>query len=81
MAGSQICNFAEAKLLVVCNKYETGYDEPSLAIMYIDKPLQGAKAVQTLSRLNRPAPNLGKLNTTVVDFVNAAGSISESFEG
>eukprot|EP00854_Cymbomonas_tetramitiformis_P009038 gene9038-10709_t len=74
------CTLAEAKLLVVCNKFETGFDDPRLALMYVDKPLQGARAVQTLSRLNRAAPHLRKTATSVVDFVNSAGSIAESFE-
>ena len=52
----------ENRILVVANKYITGFDQPKLAAMYIDKPLDGVLAVQALSRLNRSAPELGKLS-------------------
>lgn len=50
----------ENRILVVANKYLTGFDQEKLAVMYIDKPLAGVLAVQTLSRLNRIAPDLNK---------------------
>src|SRR5699024_7966777 len=55
-------------VLIVANKYQTGFDQPLLVAMYVDKNLSGIAAVQTLSRLNRTAP--GKATTYVVDFVN-----------
>ncbi|MCR5475594.1 MAG: DEAD/DEAH box helicase family protein [Lachnospiraceae bacterium] len=65
-------------ILVVAEKYQTGFDEPLLHTMFVDKKLSGVKAVQTLSRLNRTAP--GKLDTFVLDFVNSADDIKASFE-
>lgn len=65
-------------ILVVAEKYQTGFDEPLLHTMFVDKKLSGVKAVQTLSRLNRTAP--GKLDTFVLDFVNSAENIKASFE-
>ena len=58
----------EYRILIVADKYQTGFDQPLLHTLYIDKPLSGVKAVQTLSRLNRIAP--GKEDTFVLDFVN-----------
>lgn len=66
------------QVLVVAEKYQTGFDEPLLHTMYVDKKLAGVKAVQTLSRLNRTAP--GKEDTFVLDFANTAEEIQESFE-
>eukprot|EP00941_MAST-03F_sp_MAST-3F-sp1_P005822 g5822.t1 len=66
-----------ARLLVVCNKCETGYNDPSLQVMYVNRKLRGAHAVQVLSRINRIAPL--KRKTQVVDFVNRANHIRESF--
>ena len=66
------------RFLVVCNKFETGYDEPLLHTMYVDKPLSGIKAVQTLSRLNRAMP--GKTDTFVLDFFNDVDTIQEAFQ-
>ncbi len=68
----------EYGILVVAEKYQTGFDEPLLHTMFVDKKLSGVKAVQTLSRLNRTAP--GKLDTFVLDFVNSADDIKSSFE-
>ena len=68
----------EYGVLVVAEKYQTGFDEPLLHTMFVDKKLSGVKAVQTLSRLNRVAP--GKTDTFVLDFVNTADDIKESFE-
>ncbi|PNH12138.1 hypothetical protein TSOC_000937, partial [Tetrabaena socialis] len=71
-----------ARLLVVCSKYDTGYDDPRLGCMFLDRALSGARAVQVLGRLNRPAPGLGKGTALlgVVDFVNSAGQLREAFE-
>lgn len=67
----------EYRVLIVANKYQTGYDQPKLHTMYVDKKLKGVKAVQTLSRLNRIAP--GKEDTFVMDFVNEPEEILEAF--
>lgn len=66
------------QLLLVANKYQTGFDEPLLHTMYVDKRLAGVQAVQTLSRLNRSAR--GKEDTFVLDFVNDADEIQRSFQ-
>jgi len=58
------------QVLLVANKYQTGFDQPLLCAMYVDKRLDGVQAVQTLSRLNRKIP--GKENPFVLDFVNEA---------
>ena len=68
----------EFNILVVANKYQTGYDEPLLHSMYVDKKLKGVNAVQTLSRLNRTCP--GKKDTFVLDFANTEEEIKKSFE-
>jgi type I restriction enzyme R subunit len=59
----------EYRFLIVANKYQTGFDQPLLHTMYVDKKLGGVNAVQTLSRLNRSHPL--KKDTFVLDFVNA----------
>lgn len=66
------------RLLLVANKYQTGFDQPLLHAMYVDKRLSGVLAVQTLSRLNRTYP--GKEETFVLDFVNKPEEILESFQ-
>ena len=66
------------RILIVANKFQTGFDEPLLHTMYVDKGLSDIKAVQTLSRLNRSCP--GKKDTFVLDFVNDAGTIKEAFD-
>ena len=66
------------RFLVCADKFQTGYDEPLLHTMYVDKTLSGIKAVQTLSRLNRAHPK--KHDTFVLDFMNAADVIQASFE-
>ncbi len=71
-------NSDEYKVLLVAEKYQTGFDEPLLHTMYVDKPLSGIKAVQTLSRLNRTCP--GKDDTFVLDFVNDPEDIKSSFQ-
>lgn len=68
----------EYQVLIVAEKYQTGFDEPLLHTMYVDKPLSGIKAVQTLSRLNRTCR--GKEDTFVLDFVNDPEVIQESFQ-
>lgn len=68
----------EYQVLVVAEKYQTGFDEPLLHTMYVDKRLDGVKAVQTLSRLNRKHP--GKKDTFVLDFVNTAEDMAASFK-
>lgn len=68
----------EYKLLLVADKYQTGFDEPLLHTMYVDKKLSGIKAVQTLSRLNRKIA--GKEDTFILDFVNETDTILESFQ-
>ena len=68
----------EYKILIVADKYQTGFDQPLLHTMYVDKKLSGVKAVQTLSRLNRIYP--GKEDTFILDFVNSRNDIYESFQ-
>nr|MBA3534521.1 type I restriction endonuclease subunit R [Ardenticatenales bacterium] len=65
------------RFLICADKFQTGYDEPLLHTMYVDKPLSGIKAVQTLSRLNRAHPQ--KHDVFVLDFVNDADTIQQSF--
>ncbi|MEX2431443.1 MAG: hypothetical protein WD645_05935 [Dehalococcoidia bacterium] len=66
------------QVLLVANKYQTGYDQPLLHTMYVDKRLDGVQAVQTLSRLNRAMP--GKEAPFVLDFVNEAEDIYRAFK-
>jgi len=68
----------EYQVLLVAEKYQTGFDQPHLHTMYVDKRLSGVQAVQTLSRLNRKCP--GKGDTFVLDFVNDPEEIYESFQ-
>ena len=68
----------ESKILIVANKFQTGFDQPLLIAMYVDKRIDGITAVQTLSRLNRTYP--GKDMTYVLDFVNDVETIRLSFE-
>lgn len=65
-------------VLIVAEKYQTGFDEPLLHTMIVDKKLKSVKAVQTLSRLNRTCP--GKTDTFVLDFVNTQEDILEAFQ-
>lgn len=65
-------------VLIVADKYQTGFDEPLLHTMFVAKRLKGVKAVQTLSRLNRSCR--GKVDTYVLDFSNTAESIKDSFQ-
>ncbi|TNJ35932.1 type I restriction endonuclease subunit R [Prosthecochloris vibrioformis] len=66
------------QVLLVANKYQTGFDQPLLMAMYVDKRLDGVQAVQTLSRLNRMVQ--GKENPFVLDFVNEAENIYSAFK-
>jgi len=68
----------EYRFLIVANKFQTGFDQPLLHTMYVDKKLGGVNAVQSLSRLNRTHPE--KNETTVLDFANEADAIREAFE-
>jgi type I restriction enzyme R subunit len=72
----------EYRILVVANKYLTGFDQPKLCAMYVDKKLQGVMAVQALSRLNRAATKLGKKteDVFVLDFFNSTDDIKASFD-
>ena len=72
-------NQAEYRLLVVADKYQTGFDQPLLCCMYVDKPLTGVAAVQTLSRLNRTHPEKTQDDVRILDFVNEAEDIQASF--
>ena len=65
-------------LLLVANKFQTGFDQPLLSGMYVDKMLGGIQAVQTLSRLNRAHP--GKDTTYILDFVNEPGEVLKAFK-
>ena len=66
------------RILIVASKFQTGFDEPLLQTMYVDKRLDGLQCVQTLSRLNRVAT--GKTDTLVLDFVNEPEQIQEAFQ-
>ena len=68
---------APYRFLICADKFQTGYDEPLLHTMYVDKPLSGIKAVQTLSRLNRAHPQ--KHDTFVLDFFNDTDTIEAAF--
>jgi type I restriction enzyme R subunit len=68
----------EYRFLIVAEKFQTGFDQPLLEAMYVDKKLSGVNAVQTLSRLNRMEP--GKTDTFVLDFVNTTEDIKEAFQ-
>jgi type I restriction enzyme R subunit len=66
------------RFLICADKFQTGYDEPLLHTIYVDKPLSGIKAVQTLSRLNRAHPK--KHDTLVLDFMNDSETMQQSFD-
>ena len=68
----------EYRILIVSNKFQTGFDEPLLQTMYVDKRLDGLQCVQSLSRLNRVAA--GKTDTLVLDFVNEPDQVQEAFQ-
>ncbi len=68
----------EYQVMLVANKFQTGFDQPKLCAMYVDKKLSGVDAVQTLSRLNRTYP--GKETVFILDFFNKAEEIKEAFD-
>jgi len=72
----------EYRLMVVANKYLTGFDQPKLSTMYVDKKLQGVFAVQALSRLNRCSHSLSKRkeDTFILDFFNSTDDIKKAFD-
>lgn len=72
-----IFNKDNFKILIVAEKYQTGFDQPKLCAMYVDKKLDGVKTVQTLSRLNRTYANK---NTFILDFQNDVETIQESYK-
>ncbi|OSC75335.1 restriction endonuclease subunit R [Streptomyces sp. BF-3] len=69
----------EYKILVVAEKYQTGFDQPLLTTMYVNKKLTGISAVQTLSRLNRTAERKAQADLAVLDFANEAEDIQDAF--
>lgn len=73
----EVFHSSQYNILVVANKYQTGFDEPLLHSMYVDKKLSGVNAVQTLSRLNRTT--FGKQSTFVLDFENTEDDIKKAF--
>ena len=66
------------RVMIVANKFQTGFDQPKLVAMYLDKKISGVEAVQTISRLNRTYP--GKDKTFVLDFANKAEEIVDAFK-
>lgn len=72
----------EYRLLIVANKYLTGFDQPKLCAMYIDKKLTGVLCVQALSRLNRSSPKLGKKTEDlfILDFFNKVEEVKDAFD-
>lgn len=68
----------EFRVMIVANKFQTGFNQPKLVAMYLDKKISGVEAVQTLSRLNRTYP--GKDETYVIDFVNESQTILDAFK-
>ena len=68
---------SEFQVMIVANKFQTGFDQPKLCAMYVDKKLGGVDCVQTLSRLNRIYP--GKEQTSILDFVNETDDIKKAF--
>ena len=72
-------NQDEYLLLVAADKYQTGFDQPLLCAMYVDKPLTGVAAVQTLSRLNRIHPLKSQDDVHILDFANSAPDIQDAF--
>ena len=74
----EVFHGADFNILIVAEKYQTGFDEPLLHTMFVDKKLRGVKAVQTLSRLNRTTTN--KSDTFILDFKNTAEEIQKAFQ-
>ncbi|MBI4708266.1 MAG: type I restriction endonuclease subunit R [Candidatus Omnitrophica bacterium] len=85
MNGSRVKDIAEEfkkpgyKILICANKFQTGFDQPLLHTMFVDKALGGVATVQTLSRLNRTIPNK-KQDTLIIDFVNKHEDIQNDFQ-
>lgn len=73
-------NTNDFQVLLVANKYQTGFDQPKLMAMYVDKRLAGVQAVQTLSRLNRKLPGKNSEDIFVLDFVNDPEEIKTAFK-
>ena len=71
-------NTDDYQVLIVANKYQTGFDQPKLVAMYVDKKLRGVAAVQTLSRLNRIYRGYNK-KTFILDFKNTYDDIRSAF--
>jgi len=78
--GTSAGHQREYRILVVADKYQTGFDQPLLTTMYVDKKLKGVAAVQTLSRLNRTHPLKGQQDLCVLDFANEAHAIQREFK-
>jgi type I restriction enzyme, R subunit len=72
--------YPDPGILVVAEKYQTGFDQPLLTTMYVNKTLTGVSAVQTLSRINRTAPGKSQADLAVLDFVNEAEQIQAAFQ-
>ncbi|MDI1293723.1 MAG: hypothetical protein PSV18_13395 [Methylobacter sp.] len=68
------------QVMIVANKFQTGFDQPKLCAMYVDKKLGGVECVQTLSRLNRNYPGKAEIGTFVLDFFNEPQDILDSFQ-
>ncbi len=68
------------QIMLVANKFQTGFDQPKLCAMYVDKPLGGVECVQTLSRLNRQYPGKAECGTFVLDFFNEPDEILAAFQ-
>ncbi len=68
------------QVMIVANKFQTGFDQPKLCAMYVDKKLGGVECVQTLSRLNRTYPGKAETGTFVLDFFNDPQDILDAFQ-
>ena len=68
------------QVMIVANKFQTGFDQPKLCAMYVDKKLGGVECVQTLSRLNRTYPSKAETGTFILDFFNEPQEILEAFQ-
>jgi len=75
----EVFNTDEYRLLVVANKFQTGFDQPLLSAMFLDKAVNGVNAIQTVSRLNRQHPEKEQADILVVDFTNNSDKIFEAF--
>jgi type I restriction enzyme R subunit len=75
----EVFELDEYRILVVANKFQTGFDQPLLSAMFLDKVVNGVNAIQTVSRLNRKHPNKEQEDIMVVDFTNNSTNIFEAF--